>query len=90
MNRYAVWKYLVLVAAVLVGLLYTVPNLYGDAPAVQVSAAKLSSRVDADTVGQVRQILDKAGLQADYVDFSGTSVRARFATTDTATCWPPR
>jgi preprotein translocase subunit SecD len=83
MNRYAVWKYLVLVAAVLVGLLYTVPNLYGDAPAVQVSAAKLSSRVDADTVGQVRQILDKAGLQADYVDFSGTSVRARFATTDT-------
>ena len=83
MNRYAVWKYLVLVVAVLVGLLYTVPNLYGDAPAVQVSAAKLATKIDTDTVAQVRQVLDKAGIQPDYVDFSGTSVRARFATTDT-------
>ncbi|MEP6502471.1 MAG: protein translocase subunit SecD [Betaproteobacteria bacterium] len=83
MNRYAVWKYLVLVVAVLVGLLYTVPNLYGDAPAVQVSAAKLSSKVDSDMVPQVAQALAKAGIKADYVAFEGTSVRARFGTTDT-------
>jgi preprotein translocase subunit SecD len=83
MNRYAVWKYLVLVVAVLIGLLYTVPNLYGDAPAVQISAAKLSTKVDFDTVPQVEQFLAKAGIKADYVAFEGTSVRARFATTDT-------
>ena len=83
MNRYAVWKYVVLVVAVLVGLLYTVPNLYGDAPAVQVSAAKLSSKVDTDMVPQVEQALGKAGIKADYVAFEGASVRARFATTDT-------
>ena len=83
MNRYAVWKYLVLVVAVLIGLLYTVPNLYGDAPAVQISAAKLSTKVDPDTVPKVEQLLAAAGITADYVAFEGTSVRARFATTDT-------
>ena len=34
MNRYPVWKFVVMVLAVLIGALYTVPNLYGDAPAV--------------------------------------------------------
>ena len=65
------------------GLLYTVPNLYGDAPAVQVSASKLTTKVGTDTVAQVEQQLAAAHIKADYVTFEGTSVHARFATTDT-------
>ena len=83
MNRYPVWKYLLMVVAVLVGLLYTVPNLYGEAPAVQVSAAKLTTKIGADTVTQVEQLLAAASIKADYVAFEGTSVHARFDTTDT-------
>ena len=83
MNRYPVWKFLLMAVAVLVGLLYTVPNFYGDAPAVQVSAAKLTTKVDADTATQVGQLLTAAGIKADYVTFEGTTVRARFANPDT-------
>ena len=69
--------------AVLVGLLYTVPNLYGDAPAVQVSAGKTAVHVDASMVPQVEQLLAKAGIHANYVTFEGTTLRARFDDTDT-------
>jgi preprotein translocase subunit SecD len=83
MNRYPVWKFLLMVAAVLVGLLYAVPNLYGESPAVQVSAAKLTTKVGPETVTQVEQLLAAASIKADYVAFEGTSVHARFDTTDT-------
>jgi len=82
MNRYPVWKFLLMAVAVLVGLLYTVPNLYGDAPAVQVSAAKLTAKVGTETVGQVQELLKAASITPDYVTLEGTSVHARFATTD--------
>jgi len=83
MNRYPVWKYLVLAVAVLIGLLYTVPNLYGDAPAVQVSAGKTAVKLDSDMVPRVEQLLATAGIKADYVAFEGTTLRARFTDTDT-------
>ena len=83
MNRYPAWKFVLMVVAVLVGLLYTVPNLYGESPAVQVSAAKLTTKVGSDTVAQVEQLLAAASIKADYVAFEGTSVKARFDTTDT-------
>ncbi len=83
MNRYPWWKYLILAVAVVVGLLYTLPNFYGEAPAVQVSSAKATVKVDAALADRVRQALSQAGLQPDFVNFEGNSVRARFADTDT-------
>jgi preprotein translocase subunit SecD len=82
-NRYALWKYVLMSIAVVVGLLYTLPNFYGEAPAVQVSAGRTAVKLDADTVPRVQAILQKAGLNADYVEFEGTTLRARFADTDT-------
>jgi len=82
MNRYPVWKFVLMVLAVLIGALYTVPNLYGNAPAVQVSAAKLTTKVGPDTATQVQQLLAAASISADYVTFEGTSVHARFANPD--------
>jgi preprotein translocase subunit SecD len=83
MNRYPWWKYAILAAALLIGLLYTIPNFYGEAPAVQVSGAKSTVKVDAAMVTRVEALLAEAGVKPDFVQFDGNSVRARFADTDT-------
>jgi preprotein translocase subunit SecD len=83
MNRYPLWKYAALVIALVVGLLYTLPNLYGEAPAVQVSSGKATLKIDAGLTQRVRQALDAAAIKPDFVQFDGNSVRARFADTDT-------
>ena len=82
MNRYPVWKYAILVVALLVGILYTLPNFFGEAPAVQVSSLKATVKVDAALLERVQQTLDAAGIQPDMIGLEGTSVRARFDTPD--------
>ena len=83
MNRYPLWKYALLGIALLVGLLYTLPNFYGEAPAVQVSSARATVKVDGGMIDRVQQALQGAQLKADFVQFDGNSVRARFPDTDT-------
>ena len=83
MNRYPWWKYLILAVAMVVGLLYTLPNFFGEAPAVQVSSGKATLKVDAGLVPRVEQALQAAGLKPDFVQLEGNSVRARFGDTDT-------
>lgn len=82
MNRYPWWKYLILGIALVVGLLYTAPNFFGEAPAVQVSSAKATVKVDATMQQRVEAALGQAGLKPDLVQFDGNSVRARFPDTD--------
>ncbi len=65
MNRYPVWKYAIMVIALLVGVIYTLPNLFGEAPAVQVSAGKATVRVDTGTQARIESAIKAAGLQAD-------------------------
>ena len=83
MNRYPLWKYAILLVALLIGALYTLPNLFGEAPAVQVSSAKVTVKVDASMTSRVEAALQQAGVKADFVQFDGNSVKARFADTDT-------
>jgi len=82
MNRYPWWKYAILAIALLVGLVYTLPNFFGEAPAVQVSSGKATLKVDATVVPRVEQALQAAGLQADFVQLDGGSIKARFRDTD--------
>jgi preprotein translocase subunit SecD len=82
MNRYPAWKYAIIVIALLVGLIYTLPNFFGEAPAVQVSSAKATLKLDASMAPRVEGILTKAGLKADFVQFEGSSVKARFGDLD--------
>ena len=82
MNRYPVWKYAILVIALLVGVLYTLPNFFGEAPAVQVSSGKATIKVDAAVLQRVEEALKAAGLTPDFVSLDGSSVRARFDTPD--------
>jgi preprotein translocase subunit SecD len=83
MNRYPLWKYAILLVAVIVGLVYTLPNFFGEAPAVQVSSGKVTVRMDEAMTERVRQALADANVPVDFVQFDGNSVRARFADTDT-------
>jgi preprotein translocase subunit SecD len=83
MNRYPLWKYAILLVAVIVGLVYTLPNFFGEAPAVQVSSGKVTVRMDEAMTERVRQALADASVPVDFVQFDGNSVRARFADTDT-------
>ncbi len=82
MNRYPVWKYATIVVVFLVGLIYALPNFFGEAPAVQVSAAKATVKVDDATRARVEQVLKEAGLAPDLITQDANSVRARFATPD--------
>ncbi|WP_447748211.1 protein translocase subunit SecD [Variovorax boronicumulans] len=82
MNRYPVWKYTIIVIVLLVGLIYALPNFFGEAPAVQVSAAKTTVKVDAATQARVEEALKTAGLTPDLVTLDAGSLRARFTTTD--------
>ena len=83
MNRYPWWKYALLGVVLVIGLLYTLPNFYGEAPAVQVSSGRSTVKVDDAMVGRVQQVLQAASIQPDFVQFDGKSVRARFGDTDT-------
>ena len=82
MNRYPVWKYVILVVAMLLGVLYTLPNFFGEAPAVQVSSAKATIKVDTSTLQKVEDALKSAGTTPQSVVLEGTSIRARFDNTD--------
>ena len=66
MNRYPLWKYIVIVAALLIGALYSIPNFFGEAPAVQVSSAKPTIKVDLATESRVENILSNASINSNY------------------------
>jgi len=82
MNRYPVWKYAIILIALLVGGLYALPNVFGEAPAVQVSVAKATLKLDSATMARVEDALKGANITADAVSLDSASVRARFASTD--------
>jgi preprotein translocase subunit SecD len=86
MNRYPLWKYILIVFSLMLGALYTAPNFFGESPAVQVSSGKATVKLDSSMTAQVEQILQKNDIRPEGVlyDVSGTqgSVRARFPDTN--------
>ncbi|MDP3707593.1 MAG: protein translocase subunit SecD [Polaromonas sp.] len=83
MNRYPAWKYAIMAVALLIAALYTLPNFFGEAPAVQVSSSRATTKIDLTTLARVEQALKDAGIPADAITLDGTSVKARFGNTDT-------
>ena len=82
MNRYPVWKYAIILIAMLLGVVYTLPNFFGEAPAVQVSSGKATIKVDTSTLQKVEDALKAASVAPQSVALEGTSIRARFDSTD--------
>nr|WP_295782234.1 protein translocase subunit SecD [Rhodoferax sp.] len=83
MNRYPVWKYAIILIALLVGGLFALPNVFGESPAVQVSVAKSSVKLDVTALSRVEEVLKTAGITPESVAMEGASIKARFGDTDT-------
>ena len=86
MNRYALWKYILIVMVLAVAALYTLPNFYGESPAVQVSSGKATVKVDESMLDNVEKALREANLKPDGIFFDQgaqqNTIRVRFAPTD--------
>ena len=86
MNRYPVWKYFLIVLVLVFGALYTIPNFFGESPAVQITSAKATIKLGPETVSLATQALDKAGVRVENVFYENLgnngTVRARFSSTD--------
>ena len=83
MNRYPLWKYLLIALALALGLLYTLPNFYGEAPAVQVSSIKTAVKVDTRLLGRVEETLKAAGIAHQGLFADQNSIRVRLGDTET-------
>ncbi|MBI3231042.1 MAG: hypothetical protein HYZ45_12980 [Burkholderiales bacterium] len=85
MNRYPVWKYVIIAIALLLGAIYTIPNYYGESPALQITSAKATVKVGPEMVEKVEKILTDNKFAHDDVGFAivgnNGSVRARFPST---------
>ena len=82
MNRYPVWKYLVMLVAVLIGLIYTLPNFFGEAPAVQVSSMRSTVTVDSGVQERVQAALAAEQLTPDVVTLENNHLLVRFGSPD--------
>ncbi|MDH5216335.1 MAG: protein translocase subunit SecD [Gammaproteobacteria bacterium] len=82
LNQYPLWKYLLLIAAIIAGGLYALPNLYGEDPAIQVSGER-TIVIDADTMTRVETTLKSNDITAKSIVLEDKRILARFSDTDT-------
>lgn len=86
MNRYPLWKYITVLVALVLGLLYTLPNFFGESPAVQISSAKVTLKIEPAMLDQVAAILKQANIEFTASNFETNgpvgTIRFRFKTTD--------
>jgi preprotein translocase subunit SecD len=82
MNRYPLWKYVLIAMALTIGLLYTLPNFFGEVPAVQISPAKTTAKIDETLLSRVDQALSQASIKPDGMFLDPASIKVRFANTD--------
>ena len=82
MNRYPVWKYVIIVLALVFGFIYTLPNFFGESPAVQVSSGKATLKVDLKTLERVETTLKAAGIENNGIFLDVNGVKVRLADTD--------
>jgi preprotein translocase subunit SecD len=77
MNRYPLWKYLIIAIALVAGVVYTAPNFFPEVPAVQVSSSKAAVKIDSALLATVEETLKAAGIpyRGETVDLTGIKVR---------------
>lgn len=82
MNRYPLWKYLMVLFVVLIGLLYAAPNLFGESPAVQITTTKANLKVDSTLLESTENILKRENVPFEALFLDNTGVKVRFPSTD--------
>jgi len=83
MNRYPLWKYLIVVFSVLLGILFTLPNFYGESPAVQISPLRATDKADTVLLARVEDALRKDNIPINGMFLETVGIKVRFADTDT-------
>ncbi|HNQ04816.1 MAG TPA: protein translocase subunit SecD [Thiobacillaceae bacterium] len=83
MNRYPLWKYLVVGVALLIAVLYTLPNFFGEVPAVQVTPVRTTEKVDGSLMRRVESVLEENGIRPLGVAMDARGVKVRFADPET-------
>jgi preprotein translocase subunit SecD len=82
MTKFPVWKYLIIIVAIIVGLLYTLPNFYGEVPAVQISSSRSSVQIGDDLIKKTTDALLAQSVQPQGEVFDGKTLKFKFKTTD--------
>jgi preprotein translocase subunit SecD len=83
MNRYPLWKYLLVLVVLILGVVYSMPNIFGESPAVQISTTKTSVKLDSALLGQVENVLKQGNLQFEAIFLDANGVKVRFNDPDT-------
>ncbi|MBN9424626.1 MAG: protein-export membrane protein SecD [Candidatus Accumulibacter sp. 66-26] len=83
MNRYPLWKYITVAVALVIGFIYTLPNFFGESPAVQVSSAKATLKVDTQALARVESVLQSEKIATNGIFLDNVGVKVRLADTDT-------
>jgi len=83
MNRYPMWKNILVAVMILIGLIYTIPNFFGESPAVQITTAKSTTKIDPELLKRVETIFKQEKIEYDGVYQDARGVKAHFANTDT-------
>jgi len=83
MNRYPLWKYITVAVALVIGFIYTLPNFFGESPAVQVSSAKATLKVDTQALARVESVLQAEKIATNGIFLDNVGVKVRLADTDT-------
>jgi preprotein translocase subunit SecD len=82
MNRYPLWRYLIIGFALVISVIYALPNLFGEAPAVQISPLKVTAKIDTAVMGTVEKTLKASGIALDGIFTDPNSIKVRFRDTD--------
>ena len=82
MNRYPLWKYFIILVALSAGIVFTIPNFFGESPAIQISPLRATAKVDVELLNKVDALLadNSVSVEAAYLDSTG--VKVRFQNTD--------
>ena len=83
MNRFPTWKYALIAIGIAIAFLYTLPNFFGESPAVQVSSVKSTVKVDLAVLQRVEEALKGAAVAYSGALLDLSSVRVRFGDADT-------
>ncbi len=83
MNRYPLWKYILVLTVLLLGLVYSMPNIFGESPAVQITTAKATTKLDPSLLGKIEDTLKQENIKIDAIFMDSTGVKVRFSDADT-------
>ncbi len=82
MNRFPLWKYVLIGFTLVAAFLYALPNFFGQVPAVQVSPVRTTEKVDTVLLAQMESLLKASNVAYIGMELAENSIKARFASTD--------